>query len=114
MLPRSPTSPNRLVTFSEASKEIQPGPAEKRQKKMMEENVDNLPLRTLVLFSMGNLSFETLDALTAIMNSEYLLSLKFATIATVGMVASLLSTVFRPARKLFSAAASRESDPLLL
>jgi len=56
------------IVYKEASKEVKPGPSERRQKLMIRTNVENLPLRFLVLFSKGGLSFETLDTLISTMN----------------------------------------------
>ena len=56
------------VVYSEACKEVKPGHGQERQKKMVQANVENLPLRALVLFSQGALSFVTLDACIAFMN----------------------------------------------
>jgi beta-glucosidase len=56
------------VVSVEASKEIKRGPTRKRQKRMIKANVENLPLRVLVLFSKGTLSFWLLDKIIASMN----------------------------------------------
>jgi beta-glucosidase len=56
------------VVSVEASKEIQRGPSRKRQKRMVKANVENLPLRVLVLFSKGSLTFWLLDKMIASMN----------------------------------------------
>jgi beta-glucosidase len=45
-------------------------PAYRRETRMIRANVDNLPLRTLILFSKGALSFEFLDALISVMNGQ--------------------------------------------
>lgn len=74
-------------------KEVQSGASEKRQKRMMKENVDNLPLRALVLFSKGSLSFDTLDALIAAMNGSFFLSLGFAATAAGGLLVTLVSSI---------------------
>jgi beta-glucosidase len=58
------------VVLSAAAKEVKKGPTRKRQKRMVRANVENLPLRTLVLFSKGVLSFELLDACIAAMNYQ--------------------------------------------
>lgn len=63
------------VVLKEASREVKPGPFQKRQLRMVQANVENLPLRALVLFSSGGLSFEALDLMIAIMNRKILLSL---------------------------------------
>ena len=49
---------------------ISKGPSYQREVRMVEANVENLPLRTLVLFSKGALSFEFLDALIAAMKGK--------------------------------------------
>jgi hypothetical protein len=51
------------VVFRIGCKEIQPGPSQRREIRMVEENVANLPLRTMVLFSKGMMSFPALDIL---------------------------------------------------
>lgn len=65
-----------LVVYSTASKDIKHGPARKRQKRMVKETVKSLPLRSLVLFSRGGISFDTLDACISLMNRHYLAALK--------------------------------------
>jgi beta-glucosidase len=66
------------IVYTEASKEIKPGPTQKRQQKMVRANVENLPLRTLVLFSKGGLTYEGLDTLIALMNHEYCVATRTA------------------------------------
>jgi len=83
----------RYIVYKEASKEIQAGPAQNRQKKLIRENVDNLPLRTLALFSKGTLSFETLDALIAAMNGHYCASLRHASKACREIFADTISAI---------------------
>lgn len=56
------------VVFMAASAEIKRGPSRKRQKRMVMANVENLPLRVLVLFSKGGITFEMMDACIASMN----------------------------------------------
>jgi beta-glucosidase len=56
------------IVYRAASKEVKKGPTENRQKRLILETVENLPLRTLVLFSRGGMSFDTLDACIELMN----------------------------------------------
>jgi beta-glucosidase len=58
-------------TIRVASKRIHEGPTKKREIRMITANVENLPLRNLVLFSQGNISFEFLDSLILLMNGRY-------------------------------------------
>jgi hypothetical protein len=60
-----------FVTLKVAAKEIKRGPARKRHLRMLRANVENLPLRNLVLFSQGGISFRLLDSLIYIMNGKY-------------------------------------------
>jgi beta-glucosidase len=63
------------VVFSAGSKEVKRGPTRKRQKRMVKANVENLPLRVLVLFSKGSLTFALLDKCISTMNFTPLLYL---------------------------------------
>jgi hypothetical protein len=54
---------------------------------MIRANVENLPLRTLVLFSKGGLTYEGLDTLIALMNHQYCV----ATRAAVKTIAAAFS-----------------------
>ena len=61
------------VTIKAACSEIKSdSPTYRREVRMIQANVDNLPLRGLVLFSKGMFSFECLDALVSLMNGSYL------------------------------------------
>uniref|UniRef100_A0A6U9W8D9 beta-glucosidase n=2 Tax=Pseudo-nitzschia australis TaxID=44445 RepID=A0A6U9W8D9_9STRA len=51
--------------------EVKDGPTKKRELCLIRTNVGNVCLRTLVLFSNGNLSFKLLDFLILIMNGHY-------------------------------------------
>jgi beta-glucosidase len=64
------------IVYRAASKEVKKGPTEKRQKRLILETVENLPLRTLVLFSRGGISFDTLDACIELMNCHVCGALK--------------------------------------
>ena len=64
------------IVYREASKEVKKGPSENRQKRLILETVENLPLRTLVLFSRGGMSFDTLDACIEFMNCHIFGALK--------------------------------------
>jgi hypothetical protein len=63
------------VVFRIGCKEIQPGPSQRREIRMVEENVSNLPLRTMVLFSTGMMSFPALDILIVALNGNIGLAL---------------------------------------
>ncbi|GKY91348.1 hypothetical protein MPSEU_000107000 [Mayamaea pseudoterrestris] len=82
------------IVFTEASREIKPGPSEQRQKKMIRANVENLPLRVLVLFSKGGLSFTLLDAIIAILNGYYCLAFVFLFYASVYAVKDTVLDLF--------------------
>jgi beta-glucosidase len=64
------------VVYRAAKEEVKKGPTERRQKRMVKENVENLPLRALVLFSRGGISFDTLDACISLMNLHQLSAIK--------------------------------------
>lgn len=83
------------IVYAEASKEIQPGRSQKRQQKMVRQNVENLPLRTLVLFSKGGISFEGLDTLIAVLNHEFCLATKTALKALSAASSSTISGLMR-------------------
>ncbi|KAG7359521.1 thermostable beta-glucosidase B [Nitzschia inconspicua] len=59
------------VIIHVASREVQDGPTRKRELKMITANVENLPLRNIVLFSQGKISFQFLDSLILLMNGNY-------------------------------------------
>ena len=59
-------------TYNMAISEVKRGPRRKREVRMIRANVENLPLRVLVLFAKGTLSFKLLDFLILLMNGWYL------------------------------------------
>ena len=59
------------ATFRGASWDLKKGPTRVRAERMVMETVKNLPLRALVLYSKGGLSFDTLDALIDLMNWHF-------------------------------------------
>jgi len=59
------------VVFKGSVADIKPGPSFKRDRKLMEAAVRNLPLRAIVLFGKGSISFELMDALIFFMNGLY-------------------------------------------
>lgn len=63
------------IVFRVGCKEIKSGPSERREIRMVQENVANLPLRTLVLFSKGMMPFAVLDILIVALNGNYGLAL---------------------------------------
>jgi hypothetical protein len=83
------------IVYTEASKEIKPGPTQKRQRKMVRANVENLPLRALVLFSKGGLTYEGLDTLIALMNHEYCVATKTALKAIAAAFSDTRSGIFQ-------------------
>ena len=58
------------IVYRVAAADVKPGPRQRSQKKLVLETVKNLPLRTLVLFSKGGISFEMLDACIHFMNGR--------------------------------------------
>ena len=71
------------IVYLGASADVKPGPTQARQKRLARIAVDNLPLRTLVLFSRGGMSYELLDAILALMNYQLCSAFrKFATAFT--------------------------------
>ena len=62
-----------LMFFSRiaAEQEVKEGPSKKRELRMIRANLDNIPLRSLVVFSQGFLTFRTIDSLIHFMNGEY-------------------------------------------
>ncbi|CAJ1965275.1 unnamed protein product [Cylindrotheca closterium] len=58
------------MIFSIGCLEIRRGPSYRREVRMVEANVANLPLRTVALFSKGALSFEVLDILIIVFNNQ--------------------------------------------
>jgi beta-glucosidase len=83
------------IVFTEASREIKPGQSEQRQKKMIRTNVENIPLRVLVLFSKGGLSFALLDGIIAILNGSYLFALVCFAYASMYAVRDTVSELCR-------------------
>ncbi|KAL7556351.1 hypothetical protein ACA910_006279 [Epithemia clementina (nom. ined.)] len=65
----------KWVVLKGATADLKPGPSLKRDEKILEIAVQNLPLRTMVLFGGGVLSFELMDAMIASMNGFYLKAL---------------------------------------
>ena len=65
------------TVFRIACLEIKRGsPSERRETRMIQANVENLPLRSVALFSKGGLTLELLDTLIFAMNGKYLCALK--------------------------------------
>ena len=60
------------IVYCAASWDIAKGPKRKRQKRMVRAAVENLPLRTIVLFSKGNMTFHVLDGLISLMNFHFI------------------------------------------
>jgi len=60
-----------FVSFIIAKKEVREGPTKTRELRMIRANLENVPLRSLVVFSQGNLTFKILDVLIHVMNGEY-------------------------------------------
>lgn len=63
------------IIFKVACKEVKAGPSKRREVRMLRENVENLPLRTFILFSKGVLSFNFLKWLIIILNGQFLFAL---------------------------------------
>lgn len=64
------------ATYGAACSEVKRGVRRKRELRMIRANVENLPLRVLVLFAKGNLSFRLLDGLILFMNGFFFLALR--------------------------------------
>jgi len=60
-----------FVSWMVAKQEVKEGPTKKRELRMIRANIENIPLRSLVVFSQGNLTFKTMDVLIHLMNGEY-------------------------------------------
>jgi len=60
-----------FVSWMAAKQEVKEGPTKKRELRMIRGNLENIPLRSLVVFSQGNLTFKMLDVLIHLMNGEY-------------------------------------------
>jgi beta-glucosidase len=59
------------IAYKGASADVKPGTSHDRQKRLARVAVENIPLRTLVLFSRGGMSYELLDAFLALMNRQW-------------------------------------------
>jgi beta-glucosidase len=59
-----------LLVFKIGCREIPSGPMETAEVCLVRANVENLPLRSIILFSGGALSMEFMDTLIAIMNGK--------------------------------------------
>jgi hypothetical protein len=81
------------IVFYEASKDVKPGPTEARQKRMVKAVVGNIPLRALVLFSKGGLSFHNLDGIIALMNASPCVALRFFCRASKYAIADTLASI---------------------
>ena len=60
-----------------ATQEVKEGPTKKRELRMIHANVENVPLRGLVIFSQGRFSFKLLDFLILNMNGKYWTALRY-------------------------------------
>merc|ERR1711966_241255 len=65
-----------MITWMVAKREVKPGPTMKRELRCIRENLCNIPLRSLVVFSKGNMNFRSLDVLIHLMNGKYRKALK--------------------------------------
>jgi len=65
-----------MVTWMVAKREVKPGPTMKRELRCIHENLCNIPLRSLVVFSKGSMNFKTLDVMIHLMNGNYRKALK--------------------------------------
>ena len=54
-----------------AKKDVKDGPTKKRELRMIRANLENIPLRSLVVFSQGTLTFRKLDVMIHLMNGQY-------------------------------------------
>lgn len=72
-----------FFVYKKAAQDIDKGASRRRQKRMVKATVEHLPLRALVLFSSGALSFEMLDAVLASMNHRIFQAVKAFAIAFV-------------------------------
>ena len=94
-----------LVTFFFASKDLQPGDDERKQKKLIKENVDHLPLRAVALFGKGAISLEALDALIDIMNYHWLS-------AIMRLIFAPLNSLHLLTRRLWPTQTSYDQTPM--
>jgi beta-glucosidase len=53
-----------------AKQEVKEGPTKNRELRMIRANLENVPLRSLVVFSQGTMTFRTLDVLIHFMNGK--------------------------------------------
>lgn len=60
-----------FISYMVAKQEVKDGPSKTRELRMIRANIENVPLRSLVVFSQGRLTFKTLDVLIHVMNGEY-------------------------------------------
>ena len=60
-----------FMSWMVAKREVKEGPTMKRELRMIRANIENVPLRSLVVFSQGNLTFRTMDVLIHVMNGEF-------------------------------------------
>jgi beta-glucosidase len=74
------------IVFRTAAKEVKKGPKQRSQKRLIMETVKNLPLRTLVLFSKGCISFHALDACICLMNGQLFGAIKCLCKSTINSV----------------------------
>ena len=65
-----------FVSWIAAKQEVKEGPTKKRELRMIRANLENVPLRSLVVFSQGHLTFRVLDVLIHLMNGRYKKALK--------------------------------------
>ena len=60
-----------FVSWMVAKREVKEGPSKKRELRMIRANLENVPLRSLVVFSQGALTFKHLDIMIHLMNGAY-------------------------------------------
>merc|ERR1711907_472312 len=65
-----------FFSYIVAKQEVKEGPTKKRELRMIRANLENVPLRSLVVFSQGHLTFRALDVLIHLMNGRYKKALK--------------------------------------
>eukprot|EP00536_Pseudo-nitzschia_multiseries_P015334 jgi/Psemu1/69449/estExt_Genemark1.C_8610004 len=78
----------QLISLTVASTKVKKGPTKKRECRMIRANVENLPLRGLVIFSKGHFSFRQLDFLILVMNGFWAAALANITSYICGLVFS--------------------------
>jgi len=64
------------ISWIVAKREVKRGPTMKRELRMIRANIENVPLRALVVFSQGFLTFRTLDVMIHLMNGEFCRALR--------------------------------------